>query len=345
MLDGRGWELVSPEDKHGASVEALPKNGAIIMAAAGGGAITWVSNGSALSEPQGNRSPELGQLLSVREGGEWRTQSLETPHDRGSGLEVEPVPVEYQDFSSDLALGLVAPAVPINGRQTGLVEAPPLSPEASEKTVYLRDDPPLEPQQSESDSYEGAGSEANRDYLSPGYLPLVNQADDTAKTQFGGELEFVGASPDLSHVLLSSGVGLLAGDPSGAGLYEWSAGTRSLALVSVLPERTPGEGVVAASDPYLGDGESQSNGGGLNSRGAVSADGSRVFWTDGKEHLYMYDAQTGKSIQVNSAQGQGATEPGSGGQPCQNPKKDARKCTSRWPAATVRGCSSPTPRA
>ena len=121
LPDGRAWELVSPTDKHGAAIESLPhEGGAMIMAAADGSAITWVANGSLTGEPQGNRSPELDQLLSTRGTDGWQTENLETPHTSGRGIEkIEPLGVEYQDFSADLSLGLLQPAVPVALRRTG----------------------------------------------------------------------------------------------------------------------------------------------------------------------------------------------------------------------------------
>ena len=54
------------------------------------------------------------------------------------------------------------------------------------------------------------------------YEPLVTPEADSARSQFGGELEFAGASPDLHHVLFSSDVPLTSA-PSAPGLYEWNA--------------------------------------------------------------------------------------------------------------------------
>ena len=317
LPDGRGWEMVSPPNKHGAAIEALPREGgAMIMASTDGSAITWVASGPLVSEPEGSRSPELTQLLSSRGSEEWETQSLETPHERGSGVEkVEPIGVEYQYFSADLSLGLLQPAVPaVEGTpRIGLVEQPPLSPAASEKTIYVRDDPPIEPDEAEKPAYEQAGSERNREYLAPGYLPLVTAANDTAKTEFGGALDFLGATPDLSHVVFeSNGVGLTSSAPLTGGLYEWAAGA-PLQLVSVLPDGAP------ASEPFLGDGQDQSGFPGLNARNAISSDGTRIFWTAGKEHLYMRDIESGETIQVNAAQGHEATEPGHGKQEVAEP--------------------------
>ena len=64
--------------------------------------------------------------------------------------------------------------------------------------------------------------------------------------------------------------------------------------------------------PTLGDG------GGLNERGAISSDGTRVIWSEERgfvhEELYLSDSERGETIKLNAAQGNGATEPGPGGQ-------------------------------
>ena len=60
LPDGRGWELVSPPEKHGAAIEAPPlhaKDG-IIQAAQDGSAITWLAAGPVGEDLEGNRSFE-----------------------------------------------------------------------------------------------------------------------------------------------------------------------------------------------------------------------------------------------------------------------------------------------
>jgi DNA-binding beta-propeller fold protein YncE len=303
LPDGRAWELVSPPEKHGAAVESISRYSAgSIQAAAEGGALVWMASGPVVGEPEGNRSFEPTQLLSRRGEGGWSTQSLETPHEQGRGLLV-PSPSEYHYFSPELSQSLVAPTEPT--RQVGGVfEHPPLSPAASEKTLYLRQDPPAEPT----------------------YLPLVSAADDTANTAFGGALEFLDASTDLQHVLFESKVGLTAAAPTAAGLFEWNAGKQASAavqLVSVLPDGAPAPDEPGGREPYLGDG------GGLNDRGAISNDGSHVVWTEARdfvpERLYLRDTFTGETIQVNAAQGNGATEPGAGGQTLPEPAEEQQE--------------------
>ncbi len=289
LPDGRAWEMVSPPDKHGAAVEMVSRSkGASIQAAAAGGGLVWAASGPVVSEPLGNRSFELAQLISRRGPGGWETSSLETPHDRGRGL-LLPAPSEYHYFSPELSTSLVAPTEPAYG-VGGVVEDPPLSGEATEKTLYLRSENPP---------------------AAPGYVPLVTAANDTAGTRFGGGLEFLDATSDLSHVIFESKVGLTAAAPSAAGLYEWEAG-EPLQLVSVLPDGLPASDETQSQlQPVLGDG------GGLNTRDAISSDGGRVFWSEEvhqvPERLYLRDTGTGETVQVNAAQGQGSTEPGEGG--------------------------------
>ncbi len=320
LPDGRAWEMVSPPDKHDAGVEGLPhEGGAMIEASADGNAISWVANGPVVAEPLGARGPEATQLLSQRSEGQWQTQSLETPHTRGGGIEeVHPIGVEYQAFSPDLSLSLLSPAAPQVAGGLGAMETPPLSPTAKEKTIYLRDDQPLSPSPGEQAVYGEAGSSENRGYLSPGYLPLVTAQNDTANTQFGGGLDYVGASEDLSHVVFSSAVGLTAATPGAAGLYEWSPG-QPLSLVSVLPDGSP------AAEPFLGAGEAARSVPGLNARNAVSQSGQRVIFTDGEEHLYLRDSARGETIELSAAQGHGSTEVGPGGHEVSEPPEERQE--------------------
>ena len=146
-----------------------------------------------VAEPQGNRSFEPAQQLSTRGAEGWSTQSLETPHEQGRGL-LLPSPSEYHYFSPDLSLSLLAAdrTDAPGGRRR--CEHPPLSPEASEKTMYLRDDPP------------GRSRAISSRSSPPPTTPPT--------TQFGGALEFLGASSDLSHVVFESKVGLTAAAPA-----------------------------------------------------------------------------------------------------------------------------------
>jgi hypothetical protein len=200
LADSRAWEMVSPPDKHGAPIEALTREGGLILAAESGGALAYVANGSITEEPQGNRSPEMQQVISTRTPEGWSSQDVATPSSKAYGV-APGNPPEYQYFTPDLSLALVEPFGP----------EPPLAPGVTQKTMYVRDN------------------------ASGTYLPLVTQANVPSGTEFGGKIRFLTATPDLSHAVLQSEVAL-APPPAGRGLYEWSAG--ELQLVSLLPGGT-----------------------------------------------------------------------------------------------------------
>jgi hypothetical protein len=302
LPDGRAWEMVSPPEKDGSEIEA-PGEGelpAALQASADGSAIAYGANGPIEPDPEGNRAPEATQVLSTRGPAGWLSQDVVTPHENGEGL--EDAPGEYRFFSTDLSLSLVQP---LNSSHEPL-EAPPLAPGASEKTLYVRDDPPLSPEASEQTAY--AEAEANRGFRAPGYLPLVTPLTDTAKTRFGGQLDFLDATPDLRHVVFDSEEATLLSGKA-PGLYEWEAGA-GLQLVSVLPDGSPAGDLELGDSPALGDED-------VNVRNAVSVNGSRViFSSEGPEEhsesveyhrLYMRDTETQETIQLNAAQG--ASEP------------------------------------
>lgn len=290
--DGRMWEMVSPPDKDGADVdpvgEELPGP---IQAAADGGAITYIANGP-FAEPEGSRSLETTQILSVRGEHGWTSKDIVTPNSAGTGLELKR-PAEYQFFSPSLSLALLTPA-----QSGGMLAEPPLAPPVSEaekalaaegkdyqeKTIYLRDDSPLEPQgEAEAALYHEA--EANGARMgNPGYLALLTGADAPG-AEFGGEnLKFAGATASLSHVVVESKAPLQTGEVT-EGLYEWSKESgkeATLEPINVLEDDTFEGGA------YLG---AVSTGGATAARNlnhAISENGSHIFWgSDGR--LYMRD--------------------------------------------------------
>ncbi len=306
LADGRAWELVSPAEKDGADIEPLSKEGGLIQASQSGEAVAYVANGPVVAEPGGSRAPEATQVLASDSAEGWSSEDVVTPHEKGEGI-APGEPDEYRFFSEDLALSLVEPSL----EAVEPLEAPPLAPGSSEKTMYVRDDPGLAPVGDEAGAY--AAAEANSGFLAPGFAPLVTPAQVTAETQpgeksrFGSKLGFVDATPDLAHAIFESAVPLLAG--SAAGLYEAQTGG-AFALVSVLPDGMPAGDPEARDEPQLGYENT-------NVRGAISADGSRVFFYSagveensevGEYHrLYMRDTATGETLQVNAAQG--VTEP------------------------------------
>jgi len=207
LPDGRAWEMVTPPQKD-APVEALTREGGVIEASEDGDKLTYVTEGSVGEGAQGNRSPEVQQIIATRGAEAWTSDDVATPSTEAKGVTAGEIP-EYQYFSSDLSVALVEPA----GKQP----APPLAPGVTEDTMYLRD---------------------NKNGT---YTPLVTPADVAAGTKFGVDVHFEGASPSLGDVVIGSKVPLL-GEDSTQGLYEWAEG--KLQQVSILPTGQPATGLV-----------------------------------------------------------------------------------------------------
>jgi phosphodiesterase/alkaline phosphatase D-like protein len=260
LADKRAWELVTPVDKGAAPVEALTREGGLILASGDGDALTYLV-GNALGETvEGNRSPSWQQVLATRGVSSWTSQDIATPSSRAKGARAGHVP-EYQFFDTSLSSALVEPVT------RGSEAEPPLVPGVKQATIYLRDD------------------------ATGAFSALVSEANTPAGTQFGGVVRFVSATPDLTHVVIDSGVAL-TGKGSAAGLYEWSGGV--LRFVSVLPNGAP------ASPVKLGFYNVVAH--------AISSDGSRILFTKNEEstdagHLYLRDVVKGQTVKLDAAQG------------------------------------------
>lgn len=290
LLDERQWEMVTPPDKLGALVEPL-KEGAV-QAAAAGDAIAYRTNSPGEAEPQGYSRIETA--LSARGASGWTSLDISPPHSQAGGSEGR-AGSEFQVFSSDLTHAALRP---ISSEFTAL------SPEASESTPYLRTDFPA-----------GEASVFCREAC---YQPLVTRANDTAQpfAPFGEEPHgycekqgcgplFWGASPDLSHLIISSPAQLTEtpAPAGGEGLYEWSAGR--LQLVDVLPKGEEGPAILAGS----GSGDLATG-----VRHAVSSDGNQVILEGGavtEENgipsggggLYLRDVAAGETTRLDVVQG------------------------------------------
>ncbi len=274
LPDGRAWELVSSPEKRGAGLESIPREGGLIQASEDGTALTYIALAPDEANPEGNRVPTFTQLLSKRGGdasggAQWLHSDITLPGEGATGAVTGNGKQEYRAFTPDLGLSLVEPL------GLGPKAEPRLSPEDTERTIYTR----------QTESCEAPPSSC--------YTPLVTAANDTAGTKFGGAegkkrgVEFVNASPDLSHVLLNSLVPLTE-EPVNAGhtnVYEWWAG--ALHLVNILPEGVSEE---EGSVPEVGHNHVL--------RHAISDDGSRVIFTFGK-HLFVRDMIARVTTQVD----------------------------------------------
>jgi hypothetical protein len=242
LPDGRAWEMVSPLNKNGGDILGLvgDSGGGVVQAAANGQGITYVSLAS-FGEPQG---ASIGsQYLAHREGDAgWSTENISTPMSAQSFPPSAGLGTPYRAFSSELSSGLVwgGPRGP-----RGLFEGPPLAGAPAEYENYYL-----------------AG-------LSGGTLqPLLARAPSMPANEF--ELELLGTTPDLGHVVVESPAVLGTGAvevSGGHNLYEWEGATGQFQPINVLPDGAYEAGRVSFGGAGGATGQ------------AVSEDGSRVVWT------------------------------------------------------------------
>jgi hypothetical protein len=283
LPDGRGWELVSPAEKNGGSIQGPGGNhrGGVLQAAAGGpGEITY-SSASSFGGYGALGAPPASQYLSRRGGTGWATENITAPTVSGS-YGNEPNGVPYQLFSPDLARGVMLNGVHCRGEGTKCPVANPPLPGSGADTLsgyqnyYLRDN--------ESGSFTALLSSEHEFEIALGPSEL--------------NLAFAGSSPDLRHPILSTCAKLIlhateiAGpegcDPNDQNLYEWNNG---LALINRIGGEPTGQPFASLAAPG----------------GAVSEDGSRVYWTMAGG-LYLYERSQESSYRVDQFAGAGTAQ-------------------------------------
>jgi hypothetical protein len=282
LLDARGWELVSPLEKNGGAIQPAGDNrgGGVLQAAAQGGAITYSSTSSFGAGAQG--TPAASQYVSRQGPGGWSIENITTPLVSGSYGD-PPDGVPYQLFSTDLnrALLLNGEHCRVSGQECPVAN-PPLpgsGAPAGFQNYYLRDD--------EDGAFQALLTDADTD----GLLSAPQSFD----------LAFAGAGPDLEHVVLSTCSALTPDateqptcESGGPNLYEWSGG--ALRLINRL-----GADPLGTSDAHLA---AQS--------GAISADGSRVYFTVGEDaFLYLREGEAGARLVAEHGSFQTASADGS----------------------------------
>ena len=306
LIDGRGWELVSPVQKQGALIQGPGEPFGFSQAAAGGGAMTYLANLPTEAGVVGYSNAQ--QVLSHRGSGGWSSTDLASPHNGAVSGSVE-AGEEYRFFSEDLSNAVLQPFGAFQPCVNGEGEAQPcLSLAASEQTAFSRDlasgvaTPLVTACPGEGEPCPAAVSE------------YANVPAGTVFGQRGAEVGgpcppekfcgpfFDGASADGDHVVFHAFVQLTGETAPYGGLYEWNQGVpaaQQLKLVSTLPE---GKG--PEHEASLGtEAEIPSSADGADAIHAVSDDGSRVFWTSRSpnEALYMRDTATGETIQIGGA--------------------------------------------
>ena len=246
-------------------------NVGIVQASVSGDAVAYLSRGSVEAAPEGNRSFELSSVLAQRGGGSWKSKDITPPHAEATLLRFSG---EYKLFSPNLSQALMEPR-----------DETPLSVESSEMTPYLRTN-------SEPHSFRPLVTSKD---------PYANVSPDVhfAGTEKARDEHFValsGANDELTHVVFNSEVPLVEGADVRS-LYEWSDG--ALEVVSELPEAESGDVVRGNLGSGIG-----------SIRGAVSEDGSRVFWSTGSfstgnigvTGLYLRDTGLDETVRLDVPQ-------------------------------------------
>jgi hypothetical protein len=261
LPDARAWELVSPLDKAGGAIAAPGSlfGGGEIQAASGGGALTY---GSASSFGGAQGAPPGSQYLSRRDAGGWSTENISTPLQSNTYGD-HPDGVPYRLFAPGLGAGLLFGGQPCRGVPGCPTPAPALPGSGAPgayATYYLRD---------------GAT-----------YLSLLDDADlaHSAVSPEHFAVSLAAASADLSTVVLSSCAALTSAATevaAGPGecvdaernLYRWRGG--ALELINLLPAASTGTPGARVAAPI----------------GAVSEDGSRIYFSDPEDGLlYLREA-------------------------------------------------------
>jgi len=304
LPDGRAWELVSPPQKFGAVIASRPPLGqfSAIQAAADGSGLAYAANAPIESAPDGYAGEP--QILSTRGPDGWTSRNISIPHQSTPGGPTG-ASFETKIFSPDFETSVLQPFGLFN---------PSISAEASEQTAYLQTlgsctvacYRPLvtgAPGFANVPPGTGFGEEANCEQ------PISNRA---TLSVCGPRL--VGATPSLDHIALMATGALVPGAPVGhlsagsiirGSLYEWTGG--NLALVSVLPPDESGEELPAEpGTSALGSTPVAEAVVPLSAKGAISIDGSRVFWTyqggPGLGGLMMRDIPAAKTIRLDAAE-------------------------------------------
>jgi hypothetical protein len=287
LPDGRAYELVSPPQKDGAEVLGIGGGditiggGDATEASEDGTSVTYITSAPVGAKPPGNTLAT--QMFSTRGAGGWSSLDIAIPHEHS--LDEAPLAKgeQYQRFSADLSHALLMP-------------------------LYPRLEPPLAPA-----IHQEVGGETE--------IYLRNNATNTFQAVVTSEplpeVDLEGATPDLSHVVFGSPVGLDPSYPNAGGLYEWADGQTR--LVSVLPEHKPATGKTAhagagtGSESPLRLGSSsviEANMDVSATRHAISDDGTRVVWSEEDGRLFTRNMATGETLQVDAVQSGGG---GAGG--------------------------------
>ncbi len=285
LPDCRAYEMVSPPDKNGHSVQGGSSFLQFGQAAAGGGAVSYEANGAF----PGAATGALGTYISSRGPGGWSTYS----------------PLPPQTYSYSFGALEVYMALYSSDLSKGILEDP-------------ADSPPLVEGEQETGGSAKVSNLFLRDNATDSYSLINFSAAGLTPAPYDPTLD--GASADLGTVIFNAPAALTPEAPGGGvdNLYTWTGGV--LSLVSQVPPAgqascgPAGPACVAAPHGGRFGGENAGNSqevhpSGNSIIGAISSDGSRVFFTTAEGNLYVRESGE-RTVQVDASQAGG---PGGGG--------------------------------
>ncbi len=291
LPDCRAYELVSPLDKaNGDIATPLPTGlqadlARHIQAAASGGALTY-SSYRAFADTES--APYSSQYLARRTPGGWTTENVSAPQEGPEfGLGLQGLGTLYRYFSEELTEGWIQTATD-----------PVLAPGAQQRrvNVYRRDNasgafeacttaPSLSPEPTDFREYLAVPQG-----ISAGGEVAIFRANDklTLEASEGKELDF-GVEQAIDQLYACA---------------RGESGEREVSLASLLPA-----GVASDRSSTAGEsGEQDRYGRSATLAGALSEDGSRLYWkTGGRLYLRENPAEEQSEQEHGSAQGKGDT--------------------------------------
>lgn len=252
LPDCRAYEMVSPVDKNGGDVGSgfvVRSYGMLSETSSDGDRMTYSSLRS-FADP--NSAPLVNQFFATREAGGWSTESISPPRETPSlsGISSNG---RYKSFSEDLCSAWL-----VQDAETPLAPGAP----AEYPNLYRRDNC------ADRGSYE----------LLTSVVPTgVSKTGNAGGSDYGPNP--LGVSADASHTVFRADAKLTRNacpTPEIFQVYESSPGGK-LRLVSVLPngKATCTQSTAGTLPTGFLEGFRESS-----VSHAVSADGSRVFWTD-----------------------------------------------------------------
>jgi hypothetical protein len=298
LPDGRVYEMVTPPDNNDGSEVYQPQEAEghtgfsgtetqfTFQAAADGERVAFVggmTEGGSESSGNDGGNEYLGTRLP---GGGWKQTNISPP---GAPSAV------YEAFSSNLSVGFLDATEPLTSTAPGFGETREFAgnydvlystPANGEYTPVFTAKPPYR----SMSSFQTAGK-ANH--------PAFSGGSGGNRAYNNRVIAFAGASADSTHVLFMANdalTGAAEGRPAAEGgpestfqekdnLYESVGG--QLRLVNVLPDGATHTGATFGDGPLF--------------RHVISADGSRIFWTDlNTGHLYVRENGT-TTVEVSSA--------------------------------------------